>query len=224
MSSLDRAAVAAVDSTGQVAEILDLGSTSRTRCGGSTPPARAPSPRPAASSRPAWAAPAVGASLASPRSARAHRARDRGGRIRTAAGVGGPDALVLGAESTPAPPRRRWSATTMRPRARAPRLVATTGGPLAERARRDGGAGGAGPGRLPARAAVGYRWSPRSRRGGSTAPRRRCAARSRPPPRWRPTWPPSGVPTDRPTGRQRRSRLWLSPPSGRAGSNLRPWD
>ncbi len=62
----------------------------------------------------------------------------------------------------------------------APRIVATTGGPLAERARADGVPVIPLPGGFQPRAAIGYGSSPRWRRHGWPAPRRRCATRSRP--------------------------------------------
>ena len=70
------------------------------------------------------------------------------------------------ARATRAPPRRRWPATTTRVSAGAPRLVATTGGPLAERARRDGVPVIPVPGGFQPRAAVGYSLVSRAGGGG----------------------------------------------------------
>ena len=70
-------------------------------------------------------------------------------------GWAGPSTLVF-ASSYSGRDRRRWRRTTTRPRADAPRIVTTTGGGLAERARRDGVPVVPIPGGFQPRAAIGY--------------------------------------------------------------------
>jgi glucose/mannose-6-phosphate isomerase len=155
MISLDRAAVAAVDSTGQAAEILDLPVHLRDALWRFESAAVAPVGAPGGLIVAGMGGSAVGGRLA---------LGAIGARLRRPLAVAdgyalpgwaGPDTLVL-CSSYSGSTEETLSAYDDAVERGAPRLVATTGGPLAERARRDGVAVIPVPGGFQPRAAVGY--------------------------------------------------------------------
>ena len=172
-------------------------STCATRCGASSPPARGRSTRPGGADRRRHGR------LGGRRAARARRARRAAARPLVVAdgyalpGWAGPETLVL-CSSYSGNTEETLSAYDDAVERGAPRLVATTGGALAERARRDGVPVIPLPGGFQPRAAVGYSLVSRAGGGGARrAPRRRCATRSRRRRRWPPTlaaeWGPDGA-------------------------------
>ena len=154
-AALDSAAVAAVDSTGQVAEILDLSTHLRDALWRVDSAGIKPVEAPGGLIVAGMGGSAVGARLA--RGA-------IGGRLRrplaVADGYGlpgwaGPDTLVL-CSSYSGTTEETLAAYDDAVERGAPRLVATTGGALGERARRDGVPVIPIPGGFQPRAAVGY--------------------------------------------------------------------
>jgi glucose/mannose-6-phosphate isomerase len=155
MSALDRAAVAAVDTTGQAAEILDLPVHLRDALWRVDSAAIAPVDAPGGLIVAGMGGSAVGGRLAL--GALGRRAR----RPLVVAdgyalpGWAGPGTLVLCSSYSGATEETLAAYDDALERG-APRLVATTGGPLAERARRDGVPVIPLPGGFQPRAAVGY--------------------------------------------------------------------
>jgi glucose/mannose-6-phosphate isomerase len=155
MPALDRAAVADVDSTGQAADMLDLGAHLRDALWRFESAGIVPAPAPDGMIVAGMGGSAVGGRLAraaiGPQLRRPLAIADG----YALPGWAGPDTLVLCAS---------YSGTTEETLAAyddaaergARRLVATRGGPLAERARRDGVAVIPVPGGFQPRAAVGY--------------------------------------------------------------------
>jgi glucose/mannose-6-phosphate isomerase len=155
MAALDAAAVAAVDSTGQVADVLDLPEQLRDALWRVDSAAVAPADAPGGLIVAGMGGSAIGGRLAAaalgPRLRRPLAVADG----YALPGWAGPDTLVLCSS---------YSGTTEETLAAyddagargAPRLVATTGGPLAERARRDGVPIVPLPGGFQPRAAVAY--------------------------------------------------------------------
>ena len=155
MPPLDRAAVAAVDSTGQVAEILDLPVHLRDALWRFDSAAIAPADAPGGLIVAGMGGSAVGARLAiAAIGARARRPLTVGDGYKLP-GWAGPDTLVLCSSYSGSTEETLSSYDDAAERG-APRLVATTGGPLAERARRDGVPVIPVPGGFQPRAAVGY--------------------------------------------------------------------
>jgi len=155
MTSLDRAAVAAVDSSGQVAEILDLPVHLRDASWRFDSAGIAPADAPGGMIVAGMGGSAVGGRLANAAiGARARRplAVADGYAL---PGWAGPDTLVL-CSSYSGSTEETLSAYDDAAERGAPRLVATTGGPLAERARRDGVPVIPVPGGFQPRAAIGY--------------------------------------------------------------------
>ena len=208
---LDADAVAAVDSTGQVGEMLDLADPPARRA-----VARGLRGRSRRSTRPGglivagMGGSAVGGRLGARRARAAADAAAAWSPTATRCRAGPGRRRSCCARATRAPPRRRWPPTTTRVERGAPRLVATTGGPLAERARRDGVPVIPLPGGFQPRAAVGYSLvsaleAARAGRRGAVAARRGRGGGRRSPRRW----PPSGARTATRTARPRRSRARL---------------
>jgi glucose/mannose-6-phosphate isomerase len=155
MPSLDRAAVAAVDSTGQVGEILDLPVHLRDALWRFDSAAIAPADAPGGLIVAGVGGSAVGARLAiAAIGARARRPLVVADGY-ALPGWAGPDTLVL-CSSYSGSTEETLSAYDDAAERGAPRLVATTGGPLAERARRDHVPVIPVPGGFQPRAAVGY--------------------------------------------------------------------
>ena len=155
MSALDRAAVAAVDSSGQVAEILNLPEHLRDASWRFDSAGIAPADAPGGMIVAGMGGSAVGGRLANAAiGARARRplAVADGYAL---PGWAGPDTLVL-CSSYSGSTEETLSAYDDAAERGAPRLVATTGGPLAERARRDGVPVIPVPGGFQPRAAIGY--------------------------------------------------------------------
>jgi glucose/mannose-6-phosphate isomerase len=155
MSALDRAAVAAVDSTGQAAEILDLPVHLRDALWRFESAAVAPVDTPGGLIVAGMGGSAIGGRLA---------IGALGARLRrpmvvadgyALPGWAGPDTLVL-CSSYSGATEEVLAAYDDAVERGAPGLVATTGGPLAQRARRDGVPVIPVPGGFQPRAAVGY--------------------------------------------------------------------
>ena len=196
MERLDRAAIAAVDSTGQLDEVLGLAEHLRDALWRVDSSGARPVDAPggvivagmggsAAGARLAVAA--LGARLTRPLMVSDGYALP---------GWAGPSTLVLCSSYSGATEETLAAYDDAAARG-APRLVATTGGPLAERARRDGvpvsrSRAASSRGRRSA-----TRSCPRWRRWCSRARRRRCAARSRRRRRWPRRWRWSGARTRR---------------------------
>jgi glucose/mannose-6-phosphate isomerase len=155
MSALDAAAVAAVDSTGQAGEILDLGDHLQDALWRVESAAIAPADAPGGMIVAGMGGSAVGGRLAlgaiGPRLRRPLAIADG----YALPGWAGPGTLVL-CSSYSGTTEETLAAYDDAVERRAPRLVATTGGPLAERARRDGVPVIPLPGGFQPRAAVGY--------------------------------------------------------------------
>jgi len=155
MSALDAAAVAAVDSTGQAGEILDLGDHLQDALWRVESAAIAPADAPGGMIVAGMGGSAVGGRLAlgaiGPRLRRPLAIADG----YALPGWAGPGTLVL-CSSDSGTTEETLAAYDDAVERRAPRLVATTGGPLAERARRDGVPVIPLPGGFQPRAAVGY--------------------------------------------------------------------
>jgi glucose/mannose-6-phosphate isomerase len=155
MSALDAAAVAAVDSTGQAAEILDLADHLRDALWRVESAAIAPEDAPGGMVVAGMGGSAIGGRLA---------LGAIGSRLRrplaiadgyTLPGWVGPDTFVL-CSSYSGTTEETLAAYDDAAARGAARIVATTGGPLAERARRDGAPVIPLPGGFQPRAAVGY--------------------------------------------------------------------
>jgi glucose/mannose-6-phosphate isomerase len=155
MTSLDRAAVAAVDSTGQAAEILDLPEHLQDALWRVESAAIAPLDAPGGMIVAGMGGSAVGGRLAlgaiGPRLRRPLAIADG----YTLPGWAGPDTLVL-CSSYSGSTEETLAAYDDAVERGAQRIVATTGGAMAERARRDGVAVIPMPGGFQPRAAVGY--------------------------------------------------------------------
>ena len=155
MAALDRAAIAAVDSTGQLGDVLDLPGHLRDALWRVDSAAIAPADAPGGLIVAGMGGSAIGGRLA---------AGALGARLRrplvvadgyALPGWAGPDTLVL-CSSYSGDTEETVSAYDDAAARGAPRLVATTGGALAERARRDGVPVIPLPGGFQPRAAVGY--------------------------------------------------------------------
>ena len=155
MTALDRAAVAAVDSTGQADEILDLAEHLQDALWRVESAAIAPADAPGGMIVAGMGGSAVGGRLA---------LGAIGDRLRRPLAIAdgyalpgwvGPDTLVLCSSYSGTTEETLAAYDDARERG-APRIVATTGGGLAERARRDGVPVIPVPGGFEPRAAVGY--------------------------------------------------------------------
>jgi glucose/mannose-6-phosphate isomerase len=155
MTALDRAAVEAVDSTGQAAEILDLSLHLRDALWRVDSAAIAPVGAPGGMIVAGMGGSAVGGRLALGAIGRRLRRPLAVADGYALPGWAGPDTLVL-CSSYSGATEETLSAYDDALGRGAPRIVATTGGPLAERARRDGVPVIPVPGGFQPRAAVGY--------------------------------------------------------------------
>jgi glucose/mannose-6-phosphate isomerase len=155
MGSLDRAAVAAADPTGQMGDVLDLPVHLRDALWRVESAAIAPTDAPGGLIVAGMGGSAIGGRLAlaalGPRLRRPMAVADG----YALPGWAGPDTLVL-CSSYSGATEETLAAYDHAAERGAPRLVATTGGPLAERARRDGVPVIPVPGGFQPRAAVGY--------------------------------------------------------------------
>ena len=195
---LERRAVAAVDSTGQAAEILDLPAHLRDALWRVDSAGIAPVDAPGGVVVAGMGGSAVGGRLAQaalgPRLDPPVRRRRR---LRAAV-LGRPASTLVLCSSYSGDTEETLAAYDDALERGAPRLVATTGGALAERARRDRAPVIPLPGGFQPRAAVGYGLvSALEAAALGRRRRRRCATRSRRPPRWPETlaaeWGPDGA-------------------------------